>query len=584
MASSQRHTDAISASRGVCCTFILESLIEPLLIGLVVGLAAAVFGLLFSYYEEIGAAIRVLLGDYWLFTSIALFSVVGLALVKLYGWYEGSSTNKFLEYYHFDGGRIPGIAALVLVVGSLITVAAGGSVGPEGPTLILGGYIGYIMARKLLNKPAYEAKEHVLIGAGAAVAAVFKAPLTAMTFVLEVLYRRDLETGVFLETLVATVTAYLVSVALTGPAGIMAVRFGGSPIPTLEDIIAGLVAGLAASIVARIMVESKHLLSKLSREIVKVSKLAGPLLLTSIIWLASRRHPFVLGGGEHIAVEALHNELELAHTEALWASVEKAVLTTASLTLGGTGGIFLPLVTIGSLLGYGLSGLLPEASLNVLILASIAGVFAGTNSVVISAVLFGVEVLGGHAFIPSALAATLAYLLSMGTSIHSNQLPRREVAKKLALASLLHRLVEHHELRKRLETLSVLEAANKNPIKFTAEMSVGDALRIAAEKSHIAYPVVDTNGILLGYVELEDMIAVDPTTKLRELVRPAPVISPDASILQASLAMIRRDVDRLFVCDKTGYLLGILTKTDLLRTLMQIYEEVLEQEFEEVFE
>ncbi len=564
--------------------YVVESLVEPVIIGLLVGLAAAIFGIAFSASEAFGRVIRETLGVYWVFSSLAMFALVGLALITIFGRYEGSSTNKFLEYYHFGGGRIPTLPALVFILGSLVTVAAGGSVGPEGPALILGGYIGYLIARRFLEKPAYEAREYALMGAGAAVAAVFKAPFTAMTFVLEVLYRRDLETSVFLETLVATITAYLVSVAVSGPGGIFAHGLGGPLVPSINDIIAGVIAGLAATLVARVMVETKHVLHELAGEIVKVSSVAGPLMLTMMIWLAAQRHPFVLGGGEHIAVEALHGQLDIDYREAIWASIEKSILTSATLTFGGTGGIFLPLVAIGGLLGYGLHGLLPQVDVSVLVLASIAGVFAGTNSVVLSAVLFGVEVLGGHAFIPSALAATIAYLFSMGSSLHSNQLPRREVAKKLALAELVHRLAAKRETLAKLERITALEAANRDIVAIRADTPVGEALRVAAERGHIAYPVVDEEGRLLGYVELEDLIAVDPTMKIEELIRPPPIIPPDVSILQAALTMIRRDVDRLFVCTEDGTLLGILTKTDLLRTLMHIYEEELEREYEEAFE
>ncbi len=557
-----------------------------MIIGLIVGVAAAIFGALFSLYEKSGVFIRNLLDDYWLFLSLTLFLVIAYALVKLFGWYEGSSTNKYLEYYHFEAGRIGLAEAIVFIIGSLITVFAGGSVGPEGPALILGGFIGYCLALYLLSKQTYEAKEYGLVGAGAAVAAVFKAPFTAMTFVLEVLYRRDLETSVFLETLVATVTAYLVSVLLTGPAGITSVKIGGSFIPTLNDILAGIIAGLAATIVARIMVTLKHIFADISKPLSRISVATGPIILSMVAWLLGRYHPFILGGGEHVAVEAIHGKLELNGVEAIVASTEKAALTTLTLTMGGTGGIFLPLVAIGGLLGYGLHQLIPFLDLRTVILASIAGVFAGTNSVVISAVLFGIEVLGGHAFIPSALAATIAYVLSMGSSLHSNQLPRREVAKKLALASLLHRVTEIEGFRSMLENIPAIEAANKNPVVLTVDVHVGEALRIAAERGHVAYPVVkDYESMkLVGYVMLEDLIAMNPDAKLGELVRPAPVINPSTSLLQAGLIMIRRDVDRLFVCDDDERLLGIITKTDLLRTLMNIYEELLEREIEKAFE
>ncbi len=580
----ERRVARLRALREIPRYYLIGSLVEPLVIGVLVGLAAAAFGYAFDASDKLGAWLRSTLGPYWVFYTLGLLTITGLALVAVFGRYEGSSTNKFLEYFHFHGGIIPTIPAILFIVGSLTTVAAGGSVGPEGPALILGGYLGYLIARRLFSHNAYEAKEYALVGAGAAVAAVFKAPFTAMTFVLEVLYKRDLETSVFLETVVATITAYFVCAALTGPGGIFAHGFGGPLVPSLRDILAGVVAGLAATIVARIMVEAKHVFVELSSEIVKVSKYAGPLILTTLVWLAASRHPFVLGGGEHIAVEAIHGELHMPYIEAFWASVEKSVMTAATLAFGGTGGIFLPLVAIGGLLGYALHGILENVDVTTLVLASTAGLFAGTNSVVLSAVLFGVEVLGGHAFIPSAIAAAIAYVLSMGSSLHSNQLPRREVAKKLALAELLHRIAEEGGALDKLKTIPAIEAANKNPIALRADMPAGYALRIAATKGHVAYPVVDEEERLIGYVELEDLIAVDPSTRLYQLVRDAPTAPPDMSLLHVAALMISRDLDRVFIVDEEERLLGMLTKTDLLRTLIHIYEEQVEREEEESFE
>ena len=68
---------------------------------------------------------RTLLGVY----TLGLLAITGLALVAVFGRYEGSSTNKFLDYFHFHGGEIPTIPAILFIVGALTTVAAGGSVG-----------------------------------------------------------------------------------------------------------------------------------------------------------------------------------------------------------------------------------------------------------------------------------------------------------------------------------------------------------------------------------------------------------------------------------------------------------------------
>ena len=82
--------------------------------------------------------------------------------------------------------RIAGHNCWSSIVGGATTIGFGGSVGPEAPIVLTGAAIGSNVGKAArLNY-----KELTLLlccGAGAAVAAIFKAPITGVVFVLEIL-------------------------------------------------------------------------------------------------------------------------------------------------------------------------------------------------------------------------------------------------------------------------------------------------------------------------------------------------------------------------------------------------------------
>ena len=72
------------------------------------------------------------------------------------------------------------------IVGGATTIGFGGSVGPEAPIVLTGAAIGSNVSR--LARLNYKHTTLLLCcGAGAALAAIFKAPITGVVFVLEIL-------------------------------------------------------------------------------------------------------------------------------------------------------------------------------------------------------------------------------------------------------------------------------------------------------------------------------------------------------------------------------------------------------------
>ena len=561
--------------------FVLDTL-ASVLVGVVVGVVAGIYGIVFEDLEKLielvhAPHLRVLLG-------FAGFAATGYVLYKVVGGFKGSSTDYFVEAYNFMYGRLNGGYVAVYVLFALLTVIGGGSVGPGGPALVLGGFLAYSLARKLRRTPL-EDRYFTLIGGAAGISAVFRAPLTALSFGIEVPYRMDIECGIFVETLVACLTAYFVAVSMRGPQPLLLLGGKVELMPSLNDVVIGVVAGILSAILSMLMIWIKQTSEHLSR--VTTERLGKKSIIVAgavgvTLSLVGVLLPGVSGAGT-LEVEKLVETLkgcehvERSPIDYVLSSTFKAIFTPLSLTLGGTGGVFSPTVAIGVMFGHGLSsliGLKDLADIEALMAAMVAGLFAGTNKVVVSAILFSLEVVGFGGLVPSALAASIAYLLTINAGLIDSQLSYRSSAKVVALLEIYERLKEE---KNAILEIPVEKAANKQVVALHYKTTIANALKEIEGSLHIAYPVVDDDNRLIGYVELEDLLAMEPNNRVYETMRPAPTTLPNTPLSTIIEYFARYGLERLFIVDHDGKLIGILSKTDLLRLLLKAYtKEVVE--------
>jgi CBS domain-containing protein len=82
-----------------------------------------------------------------------------------------------------------------------------------------------------------------------------------------------------------------------------------------------------------------------------------------------------------------------------------------------------------------------------------------------------------------------------------------------------------------------------------------------------SYPVVDSNGVVVGAVRRADLATYRETdVKLADVATNGVVtLSPDAAVTDAIAAMAERHVDSVPVVDGDAHLVGIVTRTDVLR-------------------
>ena len=117
-----------------------------------------------------------------------IYPAIGIILATLFVKYIvrdniSEGVTRVLYAMSSRNSRIPGHNCWTSIVGGATTIGFGGSVGPEAPIVLTGAAIGSNVGR--LVRLNYKHTTLLLCcGAGAALAAIFKAPITGVVFVL----------------------------------------------------------------------------------------------------------------------------------------------------------------------------------------------------------------------------------------------------------------------------------------------------------------------------------------------------------------------------------------------------------------
>jgi CIC family chloride channel protein len=97
---------------------------------------------------------------------------------------------------------------------------------------------------------------------------------------------------------------------------------------------------------------------------------------------------------------------------------------------------------------------------------------------------------------------------------------------------------------------------------------------LIAKGHHIAYPLIDKNNEIAGWVTLEEASKVDKSkrneTLVTEIAKSNVVVAyPDETALEAFKRMSENEIGRVLVLDRADpkKLVGIVTKNDLMHIL-----------------
>jgi chloride channel protein, CIC family len=280
---------------------------------------------------------------------LAVAAATGLArwmVIRFAPHAAGSGIPQVESVVRSGEGTAPLSVLPVKFLGGLLAIGAGLALGREGPTVQMGASIGGALTR-FFRLPPGDDRVLVAGGAGAGLATAFGAPIGGAVFILEEVLQR-FHGRTTIAVLGATGAAVAVSDALIGNAPIFSV--GAVPEPrgvTLFLFLGfGLVVGLAGVLYNRLLLAGLDLVDRIPG----VPTVLVAAAIGTGVGLIAFVDPRLVGGGEPLIQSILSGTPPGFALLVAFAAV-RFVLGPASYATMTPGGLFAPLLLLGSLLG-----------------------------------------------------------------------------------------------------------------------------------------------------------------------------------------------------------------------------------------
>lgn len=476
-----------------------------------------------------------------------------------------ATSDEYLRAFHDRSPSLPIREVPGKLVAGIATIGLGGAVGVEGPSIYAGSSLGLWIQSRFGQIMGRDVTRLLLTaGAAAGVAAVFKAPATGVMFAMEVPYRDDVTPHALLPSLLAAASSYATFVALVGTepviplldqssAAVLSVR--------AVDLLGALVLGLAAGTGGRAFAWLVH----------RTKVWSGGLSLT-------RR---LLVGGSALAVLALVSDWAFGEALTLgpgvnamsWVNGDRALqliaflfllrvlATAATLVAGGVGGLFIPLASLGVVMGAFVGTAIGEDQTTLYPILGLAAFLGAGYRAPIAAVMFVAESTGGVGsfVVPALVAAAVSQLVAGPTSVADHQAQHR---------------LGYLERRFTLP-LSTIVATDVMTVPSDATVNEFVYFHVLARRERIV-PVVD-GGTYLGMARLDDISELDrerweETSVGSIMTTDVPVAQPSWTLRDAVVSMENAGTDVLAVCDASGAFIGIVREDDIVK-LDEILDE-----------
>ncbi len=462
-----------------------------------------------------------------------------------------------------------GIISLKSVIGkflvSAISLGSGISLGREGPTLQISAGIGSFLSR-LFRLNRFYTKNLLGVGAAAGIAAAFNAPIAAVTYILEELMKNFHPRILGPTFLGAVIAAMIERIAMSG--GSLVWNYGDIRISPLESVyfaVVGLMAAFLAPLLNRFFLGCIAVFHRIPGPLYAHTFLGG--LSTGVIGLY---FPQVLGmgyGGINAAVQGV-----LDGGDALQLMGAKALASSLAYGSGVPGGVFAPVLFIGSMMGSAIGSLVKWVapagailSTGPYALVGMGALFAGVFQAPITAIFFIFEITGSYPLIlPLMLACAISTVISRSLQefgFYDLVLDRRGI-----------RIPTQHDLSM-LSEMTVGDTMSRSTVCFNWAMTVQESLGLVSSTRWRFFPVLDEEGRLEGMIsEAELRKAMSRKEGSRLLVhyldrQNLQMVESDQSlaVVMEKLALFRYPALPVVNSEEERQVIGIITTRDILR-------------------
>lgn len=395
--------------------YIFRLSVQGVMVGIFAGLMVCLYRFLLSESEHILRNYLTIIQTnvVYIVLFFVFLAVLGLLIDWITKWEVDSSGSGIPQVYAEVKGHMEANWAKVLfskIVTGVMTALGGLSLGPEGPSVQIGGMAGKGVARLFKGSKTDELRL-ILVGSAVGITAAFNAPLAGVLFVMEEINHGFDKTLIFI-ALVSAIVSDFISKSIFGQSTVLTFPINNIPLENYWILIVlGIVIGVIGYVYNIGMIKSSDFVNSL--KIPSQLKFVAVFIISGVVALTI---PQISDGG-HFMMDMLGVAIPSLGVLVLLL-VLKYLFSMFSFSSGAPGGIFLPILVLGAYIGaiFG-SVVVPALGMeHVLIykfiVISMAGFFAATVRSPITGIVLIAEMCGStESLVAMIIVSLIAYVV-----------------------------------------------------------------------------------------------------------------------------------------------------------------------------
>ncbi|MCD6455121.1 MAG: chloride channel protein [Candidatus Aminicenantes bacterium] len=566
-----------------------------LLVGIIAGFGALIFDWVLRVAEHYlmvkamgfvppkpggeGEAVFILPKTKWLLPVILAIGgvIAGFLIYTFAPETEGHGTDSAIEAFHFKKGKIRWRVPIIKTLASAVTIGSGGSAGREGPIAQIGAGFGSFLA-DIFKLPTEMRRILVVVGIGAGIGSIFRAPFGGALFAVEVLYTQmDIEMESLIPTLIGSILGFSIFGSLHGwkPIFVTSGYKFSNPAHLLLYGGLGIFLGLMVYPYVKLFYGTRDLFSKIN-----IPRMLKPALGGLLLGIIAIFYPYCIGIGYGWIQLAMVGGISLATLSLL--PFAKMLATSLSISSGGSGGIFGPTIVIGGTFGalYSiiLNGLFPALNLPLepFVVVGMAGYISSVAKVPLAGLIMTMEMTGGYGLIVPALAVIIfGLLLSGDTTIYEKQVPNK-LSSPAHIGDFMVDVLEGLTVKDALPFSSdVIWVAESTPLSTLLNIfsnSRADVLCVKGSDTHEYRGIISLNHVRDVILQGDELfvtliLAHDLITHSQEVL-----VKEDENLKNVLQKFTQFDLDELPVIESDGKIRKMISRNSLLIAYSKAFE------------
>ena len=386
----------------------------------------------------------------------------------------------------------------------ILAIASGLMLGREGPSIQLGAVGGKGIAKWLKSSPVEE-RSLIASGAAAGLAAAFNAPIAGLLFVIEEVYHH-FSRFFWVSTLAASLVANFVSLLIFGLTPVLDMP-DNIPLMTLDQywiyLLMGVFLGLSGFLYEKAVLNVGRVYDWVGQTI-HLDRAYYPILAFILIIPVGIFLPQILGGGNQVVLSLTEQNFSFQILLAYF--LIRFVWSMISYGSGLPGGIFLPILALGSLLGALVGvicvnlGLVSQEQFPIFVILGMSGYFGAISKAPLTAMILVTEMVGDiRNLMPLGLVTLVAYIimdLLKGAPVYEAMLEKMlpEEATDEGEVTLIEIPVSDKIAGKQVHELSLphnvlittqVHNGKSQTVNGSTRMYLGDMIHLVIPKSEI---------------------------------------------------------------------------------------------------